>query len=489
MLNKLKKTLKHTAIYSLGNLSAKIVGFLLLPLYLEYLTTEEYGILAILEVTTQILFGIFSMSISTAMLRWCSDDKDVLNHKRIVFSSLITTLGLIAVLNICFLPFSNFLSSALFSSEKFSLYIILMVVSASFNVLNTIPLSLIRLLEKPAFFTVITSLRFTLVLLLNVFFIVELNYGVEGILISQIIGNIVLFAVCLPLLFRNMIPKTEMTVIKEMLKYGGPLVVSTISGTLLSFGDRYILNAFLSLSSVGIYSLGYKIASVIKIFLLQSFQLGFLPIAFKNLNTKGSDRFFSKVHTYFVFIMLILSLVLSLYAQEVILMMSDKTEYFEAYKIVPIISLAFVFTGMRYVYALGFHFTKKTKYNAYIVGVGAALNIGLNIIFIPIFGYIGSAISMVIAVGLMTLLSFIYSQKQYYISYEQKKTVLQILTAIGLYLVSLLFNEIQMFNRLILKTLLLISFPIILYFLNFYEEIELQRIKEFFQKVRDKINV
>jgi len=318
MLNKLKKTLKHTAIYSLGNLSAKVAGFLLLPLYLEYLTTEEYGILAILEVTTQILFGIFAMSISTAMLRWCSEEKDETNRKRITFSSLITILMLVTILIVTMMPFSNEFSRLIFNSERFSYYIILMLISSSLNVLNTIPLSLIRLLEKPTFFAITTSLRFTLVLLLNIYFIAELNYGVEGILISQIIGNAVLFLICLPLLIKNMIFSLDFKIIKEMLKYGAPLVVSTISGTLLSFGDRYILNAFLSLTSVGIYSLGYKIASVIKIFLLQSFQLGFLPIAFKNLNTEGSDRFFSKVHTYFIFIMLIFSLILSLFSQELL---------------------------------------------------------------------------------------------------------------------------------------------------------------------------
>ena len=76
MFNSLKATLKHSTIYGLGNISSKLVGFILLPLYTEYLTVDEYGILALLEITSQILVSIFSFNISTAMMRWVAEATD-----------------------------------------------------------------------------------------------------------------------------------------------------------------------------------------------------------------------------------------------------------------------------------------------------------------------------------------------------------------------------------------------------------------------------
>ena len=75
MLDKLKHTLKHTFIYSLGNLSAKLVGLILLPLYTSHLSTSEYGILSLLEASSQVIVGILGFGMANAMMRWFVSEK------------------------------------------------------------------------------------------------------------------------------------------------------------------------------------------------------------------------------------------------------------------------------------------------------------------------------------------------------------------------------------------------------------------------------
>jgi len=77
-------TVKHTAIYGLDNISSKLVGFILLPPYTSYLTTSEYGILAIIEVSGQILIAIFALILPTAMLRWCAIEKEDKQQKSLL---------------------------------------------------------------------------------------------------------------------------------------------------------------------------------------------------------------------------------------------------------------------------------------------------------------------------------------------------------------------------------------------------------------------
>ncbi len=75
MLDKLRTTVKQTAIYSIGNMSTKLIGLILLPLYTDYLTTADYGILSIFEITSQFLTAILGFRMSGAMMRWLAVEK------------------------------------------------------------------------------------------------------------------------------------------------------------------------------------------------------------------------------------------------------------------------------------------------------------------------------------------------------------------------------------------------------------------------------
>jgi len=274
---------------------------------------------------------------------------------------------------------------------------------------------------------------------------------------------------------------------KKMLNYGVPLVFSTIAMMLMNMGDRYLIRYLLDFSEVGIYSLGYKISSVINIFVLQSFQMGFLPIAYKQFQTKDANRFFSKTLTYYTLVLTTVALMLSLFSKELIELLSKREEYFSAYKVVPFFSLAFILRGIEYVFSLGLHYTKKTKYNALIVLSLAILNVILNFIFIPAFKIIGASVTTVICWMFMAVLFYIFSQKFYKVNYEIKKIIMIILTGCGLFLLSFLYFDLTLHIKLVIKILSVISFPFILFLMKFYEPIEIMRIREAFNKWRNPL--
>ena len=142
MFDELKKTATQTSIYSLGNLLPKLIGFVLLPLYTDYLTTAEYGILAILQATSLVLIGIFGFNLHTAMLRWLAQEKDEKGQKTIVFTSLISTLSIVAILLMLLLPFCRDFSIIFFDKPDFSNFFLYLFLSSGFGILNNIPLNL-----------------------------------------------------------------------------------------------------------------------------------------------------------------------------------------------------------------------------------------------------------------------------------------------------------------------------------------------------------
>lgn len=485
MLEKLRHTLKHSAVYSIGNLSTKLIGLVLLPLYLEKLTTTEYGILAILEVSSQFIIAIFSLRLSVAMMRWYVGEKDKRRKGKVIFTTFSVTTGLVLLVNILLQPFTDHIALFFFDKNSLGDYFTILIVWSSIEMLNRLGLEILRLKERSGLFIIATVTKFILILLLNFYFLLILKMGVKGIILSQMIGSIAFSLSFIPIILRESVVGFIPRILGSMLRYSIPLVFSTISMTLLTISDRYLIKFLLNESVLGIYNLGYKLAGVLNLMVIQSFQLGFLPIAYKLFDKPDSGRYFSKVLTYLVFVSVFLSLVLSLFSRDVLVLFTDNSNFWIAYTVVPLICLGFVFKGIQNVFALGLHFVKKTRYNAWIVMVSAAANIGLNFLLIPILGIYGAAINMIITMFLMMTLFYYFAQKFYKINYELGKLVKVIITGGFLYGVSLFTLEMDLLLGIVIKLALLALFPVILYFWKFYEEIELLRIAQGWKKWRD----
>lgn len=482
MFADIKRTIRQTSVYSLGNISTKLVGFIMLPLYTAHLSTEEYGILAILQAIMQILIGVFGLNLPTAMMRWYAPEKDPEKQKSIVFTTLLSTLFVAVLLSVVLIPFSKQFAIEIFENSNFTIYFVFLFLAVSVGIVNNVPLNLIRLKERSGFYITLTILKFTLIILFNIYFVVYLKIGVEGIIISELIGHFFVVIFTIPMMIKNSILKINLTVLFEMIKYGAPLVFSTVFTFVLTLGDRFIIKYFYGDSSVGIYSLGHKIASVINMLILQSFQLGFLPIAYKKLSDPNAKRYFSKVLTYYTLILVYAALVISMFGKELIKLLALNGEYWISFIVVPLISFAFVLKGIQYTFALSFHYAKRTSYNAIIVVVTAIINILLNIYFIQKFDFPGAAVSLLISVLIMMILSYFFGQKIYKIPYEIFKISKIFFVGLILYTISLLFFNVNLVLQIFLKIILISTFPVILYFLNVFEEIEIQRIKEVLSK-------
>jgi O-antigen/teichoic acid export membrane protein len=175
MFNQLKNTFKQTMIYSLGNLSSKVIGFILLPLYTGYLSVGEYGILAILEATSQILIGIFGFNLTTSMMRWCASEKSIKIQKEIISSTFISIIIIAALFSFVSVPYSLEISNIIFGSGTFENYISILLFSVSFGIISNVPLEVIRFREKAGFYVFLTATKFLVIVLLNIYFIVIKN--------------------------------------------------------------------------------------------------------------------------------------------------------------------------------------------------------------------------------------------------------------------------------------------------------------------------
>lgn len=348
--------------------------------------------------------------------------------------------------------------------------------------INRMVLNLIRVKKRSVFFVVLSLVRFTAILLFNIYFVAVLDMGIKGILLGLLIGQVLLVLLSVKFVFNNITIKFNFLVLKEMLAYGFPLVFSTISSMILNLGDRYLIKFFLGDAAVGIYSAGFKIASLVNVFINNPFQMGFLPIAFSQVNKPNSKRFFSKVLTYKTLLLVFVVIGLSFFSGNIVHIITNKVEYLSAVPFIPLIGFTFVLKGIQYVLSLSFHYINKTKFNAYIVGAGATIDVLLNIWLIPVIGIIAAPLSMIISFLVMIILTHHYAQKVFFIPYEIRKLVVLNIIGISYYFIQMELNHFPTWEETLIKLGLLLFFPFLLFATRFFEDVELDRIKGSWRK-------
>ncbi len=476
MLGTIKNILKQSAIYGLGKISGRIVGFILLPLYTEKISVSDYGVLALLEAIIQFGAIFFEFGLKGGLFRWLNIYEDDKKKGSIIFTTLlwITAVSII----ILFLGFYLKVSFArfLFGSDNYNYLFNYIFILISLELIRSILFTLVRIYQKAVLYSTISVLSVFLNLGFNIYLIVYLNMGIEGILISSIISSIFVTVLLLFFFIKKIYIKIEAQIFLDILKFGFPLIFSTIASSAIIFGDRFIIEYFLPLDFVGKYTFAYKIAGIVNIFLIQSFLLAWPAFAWQNIKKPEPEKFMKKMVSYFVFVSTWSTLVLSLFSKDIIFMLASNPEYGDAFEIVPIIAFSFVFYGVYHIIGFSLHYKKQTKYFAYFVILAAGLNILFNYILIPIYELAGAATATFLAYLTMAISCYKYSKRLFPIQFELAKIFSILATAFVLLIIYFVLRNVFAEQILYINILLSFLFPIIVFYLKLFDINELKKL-------------
>ncbi len=489
MLEIFKKITKNTFIYSIGQIAPKLVGLILLPFFTDpaYLSPEDYGKLSMLESASMFLIVMFGFGLNYALERWYWDKDYIEKRKSIVFTLIVATIVISGVVWSILSFFSANISVLLTGKEDWISLINLLFICSAIESLILIPGTLLRLEEKPLFFVSANIIRFFLYLILTFIFLISMKRGLEGIYEARLISLAgVMLVLAIPL-FKNISFHFEWKALKDMILFRLPLVLSTVSYIIFNITDRFSIR-FLSSSSfqdVGVYSLGFTLTNSVKVVVISAIWLSVRPMIYSKMNEEGNRRFYSKLMKYMIFVITSLLLVLSVFGQEIILVLTRNNVFGTSYFIVPIISMAIIFDTLKEIsQSIGLIITKKTGTIAITMIIATVLNILLNIALIPFLNIYGAALSTVISQFFFFVVIYRYSQKQYPIPYEIRRIAVMIIVFVLLAGISLLCSNLSLALRLPVKLILISSFPVILLYMNYYEDIETTRIRQLWHKMK-----
>jgi O-antigen/teichoic acid export membrane protein len=198
-----------------------------------------------------------------------------------------------------------------------------------------------------------------------------------------------------------------------MAKFSFPLVIGNLAAWILSLSDRYILKLFRGSLEVGIYSVSYSISQYTIMTLTSLFLLSFNPLSIITWEKKGekaTKKFIVQGTRYFVLLCIPAVIGISV-LQNPILSVLSTSDYYEGAKIIPLVALGVFFLGLVQIFDTGLCLQKKTYINMLCVTLSSILNLGLNFLLVPKYGYIAAAFTTLISYAFLLCLMIIVSRR------------------------------------------------------------------------------
>lgn len=429
-MNKKKQLAKNTIIIFFGKVCTQLISFFLLPLYTAYLATSEYGLVDLIQTYVTLLVPIITLELEMSIFRYLIDSRSSDKDTKKLISNNFYVLGIsLSVFSILYIIVTCFVTIPF--RWIILIDIIVCVLSGNF-------LQVARGFGKTVDFSISCILTGLTTVVSNIFLICFMGMQAEGMIISMALANFV----CSLYLFLRLklyskidFKLVDHKLLKEMYKYSIPLIPNGISWWIVNVSDRTIIAWILGAGANGLYAISNKFPTIISS-LTGVFNLSWSESAALHINSKDRDEFFSDIFNTIMKLFIALGVGM-IACMPFVFPILINSKYNGAYNYIPYLVLGSVFNVAICLYSQVYLAKKLSKQVASTAILGAIINIVINVVFIKYIGLYAAAISTAVSYFVMMLYRHI----------DLKKYV-----------------NIKLENGLVIKSILIFTFSIILYY-------------------------
>ena len=474
MAKEMKSLAKDTAIYGISSIVGKFINWLLVPFYTFVLASEaDYGIVTNLYAWTAFLVVVLTYGMETGFFRFANKNK---NEADKVYSTTLTSVSFTSLIfAVLCVVFSQSIANKL-NYPNHSEFIAMLGVVVAMDAFASIPFAYLRYKSRPIKFAALKLLYIVLNVSFNLFFFLACpwimtkapdliswfynpSYGVGYVFVANILSTSIQTLFLLPYIL-NVKFNFDSALLKKMLRYSLPLLILGVAGIMNQTVDKIIFPYLFpdkveAATQLGIYGACFKISMIMMMF-TQAFRYAYEPFIFARNKDKNSLTTYADVMKFFVIFSLLIFLGMIFYLD--VLKFIIKDVYWEGLRVVPIVLWSYIFQGVFFNLSIWYKLKDKTMYGAWISIIGVVITFAINIIFVPIYGYMASAWASFACFSTMMLISYIIGQKHMRINYDLKSIALYTIVALALFGASFLVNTSYQFINLAYRTILLIIF-------------------------------
>jgi O-antigen/teichoic acid export membrane protein len=446
----IKKLASQTAVYGISSIFGRFLNYLLVPLYTYYFTAAEYGVVSEFYAYAGFFSVLLLFGFETGYFRFRDKDQpglDVAYSTALLFVLLVNVVFFSLILLV-----NTRLSTALNYADHpeyvlcFSLILILDAIAA-------IPFARLRAENRAFRFAGIKVIEIGVTILLSLFFIiycpkvyaitpeswVSLVYspaiGIGYIFIANLMASGFKFLLLAPQL-SGLAWGFDRALFGRMVRYSLPMTVIGFAGIINEMLDRALLKYLLpynlqtNMKMLGIYSACYKLSILMSLF-IQAFRFAAEPFFFAYAGSSDARKVYAVVLKFFVIFCVFIFLLVTLFIDFFKYFVGE--EFRAGLEVVPILLLANLCLGIYINLSIWYKLTDRTLLGAAVSLGGAMLTIGLNVWWIPVLGYMGSAWATLACYASMAIVSYLLGRKYYPVEYDVKRVIGYIGLGLSLY--------------------------------------------------------
>lgn len=495
----LKKLAGQTAVYGISTVVGRLLNYFLVPLYTyNFRDPKDFGINTEFYAYISFLNIFLTYGMETALFNFSVRET---NKSKVYSTALISVVSTTIVFLTGVLVYAGSIAEVINYANNTNFIIWVAVIVAS-DALTAIPFAKLRQQGKAIRFAILKAVNIFINIGLNIFFIgfcksefensasvwhdfAAVFYspaiGIGYVFLANMIANLIVVCMLLP---EYLMIKWEFdfALWKRMLKYALPLLVVGFSGMINETFDRILLKYLLpqhlsmdeTMRQIGIYGACYKISILMTVF-IQAFRYAAEPFFFSHSDKLDSKQLYSTVMSYFVLVCSFIFLATTMNLPWLqLVFLSDN--FRSGISVIPILLIANLCLGVYFNLSIWYKLTNKTHYGAYLTIVGSSITLLLNIWWIPLIGYMGSAWATLICYATMAVLSFFIGHKHYPVDYDFKRILGYFTLSLVLYFIGTLppFNSGTV--SVIFGNILVLTFVVVAIL------VEKEGIKKYFSK-------
>ena len=412
-----RQLVRGTFFYTLLGFLPLAARLVLFPVFVRYLSAYDYGLISLTNTLTSALTIVAVFGLESAFSLYYFSYRRTPELLRTYFSTLLTTvLGLgVALLGLGW-AFGPLLVDAMFKDPAFTYlpYGQIAVVVAVTSAVNALVLSYYRNSQQPAKFFAVAMTSFVLSIAAEAVAILVLKQGAAGVLLARLLGAAVVALGVIGYVYASGGVRFSVRMLRRSLLYGLPVVLYLFFGFVYNSYDRVLIENYLDVTQVAVFSLGFTIASVIEM-VMQSVQSATYPVIYENLKRHGSGAMteVNRLLRLQGWAMLFIGALVRAPTPLFVVLFVKRPEYLPAIELVPWLIVGFL---MRYFYVVWttpvFYYSRYTKRLPLLNIVCGVAVVVFNILLLPRYGLAGAAVAMVLARGIQLAVAWwLYSRQ------------------------------------------------------------------------------
>lgn len=468
IITKIKSLSKNSIVYGFGSTFQKFIGFLLLPFFTSVLSTEDYGVIALIALIGVAMSGFLSLGTTNSMglLYFREDEKD--KRQTIVWSTTLLMLVNSFLIYIIIYFTAPYLSNIMFQTETYSDLIRISFLGSVIINIYSPWLAYLRMEEKAKKYVILTFSGTLINVVLSVWFVLFLNYGIKGLLLAMTIGNFLMLFLMWYFVGRKLSYQFDYQLITPLIRIGFPSIFGVFAFMLIDYLDRQMIERMIGLSELGIYMLGYSFG-MLMIIPMEAFSVAWSPFFMSFVKKREeAKRLFGKIFTYYIIFFSLLIVCLFFISKPITsIMLASK--FSSAWIVVGLVGAGYALKGCYLILLPGIYFANKLKMQSAIEWIAALINIALNLWMIPIYGIVGAAFATFLSYLSLPVLTYFVSIRYLKVNYEWNRVVsMFLITSIFSFIIYKITDSI---DKSVLKMVMLNLVLLFIYFKIVYSYI------------------